>query len=146
MLCNGWVHRLPGVSDGHSPGSASSMQVPWEHPSKQQGDASPKQLLCLWSEKESIWLKNCWITKDNHRITRGTGKDHQGHRAQSPEDWSLHHHFASKPTFKKLMHQKKRKKGVPPPKQRFNLQSLQKDLLPTHQIFTLTPVWTATYA
>lgn len=94
---------------------------------------------CFYEVRKSIWLKNCWITKDNHGITHRTGKNHQGHNVQPPEDWSLHHHFTSKPTFAKLMYVSEQK-GVPPPKQRFNLQSLQKDLLPTHQIFTLTPV------
>lgn len=53
-----------------------------------------------------------------------------------PEDWSLHHHVTSKPTSKKA-HVSERK-GVPPPKQRFNLQSHQRLVANTPSIYTYT--------
>lgn len=67
----------------------------------------------VYEVRKSIWLKNCWITKDNHGITHRTGKNHQGHNVQSSEDWSLHHHFTSKPTFTKLMCQSRRVSLLP---------------------------------
>lgn len=53
-----------------------------------------------------------------------------------PEDWSLHHHVTSKPTSK-TAHVSERK-GVPPPKQRFNLQSHQRLVANTPNIYTYT--------
>lgn len=79
ILCNGWDNMTGSQGLAWSRiclQHASTLRKPIET----EGEyALPKQLLCLWSEKESIWLKNCWITKDNHRITHRTGKDHQGH-------------------------------------------------------------------
>lgn len=48
----GW--RWPGASDWHGPGSVSSTES-LERPHHTE---LPKQLLCLWGEKGSIWLKN----------------------------------------------------------------------------------------
>ena len=108
-----WANKAQGVGDRHGPGSASSMQVPQKKPHWNERGRCTAKTTAVYEVRKSIWLKNCWITKDNHGITHRTGKNHQGHNVQSSEDWSLHHHFTSKPTFTKLMCQSRRVSLLP---------------------------------
>lgn len=131
----GW----PAAKDWHSPGSVSSTES-LERPHHTE---LPKQLLCLWERWEREYLAKEWITKDNHRFTRGAGMDHQGHRAQCLKIGVFITTLPPSQPPKKLTCQKGKVSLLP---SRGSICNLTKDLLPTHQIFTLTPVWIATCA